>query len=120
MRLRDAALVAAQKEVISAQDRYDSPRRDLRHPQAGHPGAGREYPPSGMFILPRNDGRCRGPERYNLWKAPGRPEHAEHPGREERARPPLPSVGEGLLTLWRRPTAGWWSTDSRSGVYALE
>lgn len=68
VRLRDAALVAAQNEVISAQDRYDSHDVTRVVRKLDILAQAESIRSSGMFILPAMTAGAVAMERYNLWK----------------------------------------------------
>lgn len=68
VRLRDAALVAAQNEVIAAQDRYDSHDVTRVVRKLDILAQAESIRSSGMFILPAMTAGAVAMERYNLWK----------------------------------------------------
>ena len=68
VRLRDAALVAAQNEVIAAQDRYDSHDVTRVIRKLDILAQAESIRSSGMFILPAMTAGAVAMERYNLWK----------------------------------------------------
>ena len=87
MRLRDAALVAAQNEVIAAQDRYDSHDVTRVVRKLDILAQAESIRSSGMFILPRHDRRRGRPRTLQpLEEAPGHPEHQRNPRGGKRAR----------------------------------
>ena len=68
VRLRDAALAAAQNEVIAAQDRYDSHDVTRVVRKLDILAQAESIRSSGMFILPAMTAGAVALERYNLWK----------------------------------------------------
>ena len=68
VRLRDAALVAAQNEVIAAQDRYDSHDVTRVVRKLDILAQAESIRSSVMFILPAMTAGAVAMERYNLWK----------------------------------------------------
>ena len=66
--VRDAALVAAQNEVIAAQDRYDSHDVTRVVRKLDILAQAESIRSSGMFILPAMTAGAVALERYNLWK----------------------------------------------------
>ena len=68
VRLRDAALVAAQNEVIAAQDRYDSHDVTRVVRKLDILAQAESIRSSGVFILPAMTAGAVAMERYNLWK----------------------------------------------------
>lgn len=96
VRLRDAALVAAQKEVISAQDRYDSHDVTRVIRKLDILAQAESIRSSGMFILPAMTAGAVALERYNLWKKhQDAPSTQNIPVVKNAPASPLPSVGEG-------------------------
>lgn len=68
VRLRDAALTAAQNEVIAAQDRYDSHDVTRVVRKLDILAQAESIRSSGAFILPAMTAGAVALERYNLWK----------------------------------------------------
>ena len=96
VRLRDAALVAAQKEVIAAQDRYDSHDVTRVIRKLDILAQAESIRSSGMFILPAMTAGAVALERYNLWKKhQDAPSTQNIPVVKNAPASPLPSVGEG-------------------------
>ena len=101
VRLRDAALTAAQNEVIAAQDRYDAHDVTRVVRKLDILAQAESIRSSGAFILPAMTAGAVALERYNLWK-----QYPNHPGCEERAFFASALRGGERLTLSGRLTAG--------------
>lgn len=95
VRLRDAALVAAQNEVISAQDRYDSHDVTRVVRKLDILAQAESIRSSGMFILPAMTAGAVALERYNLWKQyQDAPSTQNIPVVKNAPASPLPPAGE--------------------------
>lgn len=95
VRLRDAALTAAQNEVIAAQDRYDAHDVTRVVRKLDILAQAESIRSSGAFILPAMTAGAVALERYNLWKQyQDAPSTQIIPVVKNAPSSPLPSVGE--------------------------
>lgn len=95
VRLRDAALTAAQNEVIAAQDRYDAHDVTRVVRKLDILAQAESIRSSGAFILPAMTAGAVALERYNLWKQyQDAPSTQIIPVVKNAPSSPLPSAGE--------------------------
>lgn len=95
VRLRDAALTAAQNEVIAAQDRYDAHDVIRVVRKLDILAQAESIRSSGAFILPAMTAGAVALERYNLWKQyQDAPSTQIIPVVKNAPSSPLPSAGE--------------------------
>ena len=95
VRLRDAALTAAQNEVIAAQDRYDAHDVTRVVRKLDILAQAESFRSSGAFILPAMTAGAVALERYNLWKQyQDAPSTQIIPVVKNAPSSPLPSAGE--------------------------
>lgn len=97
VRLRDAALTAAQNEVIAAQDRYDAHDVTRVVRKLDILAQAESIRSSGAFILPAMTAGAVALERYNLWKQyQDAPSTQIIPVVKNAPSSPLPSAGESF------------------------